>query len=366
MDQEKSQRLFKYIKDGLINGIVIAIATAYIFFGMVTLQVNKVSIFANIVQLLISILCGIFIKQGLGENGFNKGYNSEVWSNELLKYNNACNTATDYMDRVENFYYCQEIEKRIAYRRNTIMAAKLRYGDFFDEFENFIGEDRMQLKRIRHSKFLHRFTERGKKGLPLYTPQEQEHNKKVLSRSQKRAVKKCIRVKIYTLNLFSEYSATAMSLTKRERTDKNQRFKMFGKNSFSQVLVAVLGVYFVPGLGSWDWGRFLGCTLQVILWTASGIMQLYTNYNYVVIDKVNKMKQKKEIIQKFVKGCGEGKYKTNPYVERENGKIYQFSADIAAANAIEGRKEQKATMVDAFQTMLGNAVEIAEGMNNNE
>ena len=89
-----------------------------------------------------------------------------------------------------------------------------------------------------------------------------------------------------------------------------------------QVITAVIGGYFGANLTNWNWGNFIIATLQVSIWIATGIIQLYSNYNYIVVDKVNKLSRKIELIIKFKKGCEQGLYKENPYdklfKEKEN------------------------------------------------
>lgn len=279
MESEKQKKLTKFIKTGLINAVVVGVGLAYIFFTMVTIKMGEVNILELLGKSVIGIICGIMIKQGLGENGITRGYNSEIWNKELGMYNDACNKANPYMERVDNFYYCQEIEKRKSNRRAIMMAARLKYSEFFDEHENFIGQDKIDK----------------------------------LSKFQKQALHKCVKLKVYNLNLFSEYASVTTTDTKKETGDKEQRAKMFGKNSISQIAIAVAGAYFVPMLNEWNWATFIFSTLQVLMWCASGVMQMHTNYNYVVVDKVNKIKRKKELIQKFIHGCDEGLYKENPY-----------------------------------------------------
>ena len=287
MNAEIGNKIRKFWKNGMLSLAVIAISLAYVFYNEVTIERTELVLWQVLAKAIIGILCGVLIKQGIGENGFTIGYNSKLWEGEMGKYNESCNMANKYMDRVENFYYSQEIEKRTEYRRAMLMNARLRYSDFFDDQENFIGEDKI----------------------------------KKLTREQRRIVNKCIRVKIYNLNLFSEYSRETASATKKETGDSTQRFKMFGKNSLSQTLVAIAGAYFVPVMDGWNWAKFIWATLQVAMWATTGIMQAYYNYNYIIVDKVNKLKTKKELIQKFVYGCDKGMYQFNPYKEREKGVI---------------------------------------------
>lgn len=276
MEQKKLER---FIKDGLIDLIVIIVSVAYVFYSMVYIRKAEITVAELTAKSILGIITGLLIKQGLGENGFNKGYNSMTWNEEMSKYNLACNSANMYMERVDNFYFCEEIEKRKRYRQNVLMGVRLKYNMFFDKNGDYIeSADTSKLTRI-----------------------------------QKRALRKCVRVKIYNLNLFSEYETDFVANIKKETTDKDQRVKMFGKNSVSQVLVSMFGAYFIPEWKDWNWATFIASSIQVAIWLACGIMQLYSNYSYVVIEKVNKLKKKKELIQKFIFGCEKGMYVENPY-----------------------------------------------------
>ena len=89
------------------------------------------------------------------------------------------------------------------------------------------------------------------------------------------------------------------------------------KNSLSAVLIAIIGVYFIPVLNEWSWANLIASTLQVSLWVLFGILQLYTNFNFVVQDKVNILKKKKELISRFVKDCEKGMYIRSIYDDEE-------------------------------------------------
>lgn len=292
---ELQQKAYDFIKGNLINLIVILTSFAYIFYGMVVIKRTDLSVWECVASAGIGIIVGFMIKQGLGENGFNKGYGSNIWKTNLEKYSKACNIANDYIERVDNFYAYEEIEKRKAYRRSNMMSAQMKYSWFFDKDGNYIDNQERYAK---------------------------------LTRYQKAILKKCVRVRIYNLNLFSEYSNEVSSYSHREKTDKDQRAKMFGKNGLAQVISAIFGAYFVAQWGNWNWGAFITATIQVAIWVSCGIMQLYTNYNYVVIEKVNKLTRKIELIVKFSKGCEVGMYKTSPYDEIEQEEYTKESKEV--------------------------------------
>lgn len=279
-------KAFDFIKGNVLNIIVVLTSIAYICYGMVKIEATGLQPWEVITRGGIGIIVGLMIKEGIGENGFSKGYNSNIWKVAYEKYSNACNVANKYIDRVDNFYLAQEIELKKEYRRKTLMAFQMKYDWFFDGFGNYVEN-----------------TEKYKK----------------LDKKQKKALKKAIKVKIYNLNLFSEYAIGVEEATKKERTDKDQHLKMLGKNSITQIAVAILGAYFTFNWGKWNWGTFIATTIQVCMWIFCGITQLYANYQYIVIDKVNKLKRKSELIIKFQNQCENGYYLTNPYESQEIG-----------------------------------------------
>lgn len=271
----------RYLKNIAMDLVVGIVAVAYIFYNMIRLEPQDINPLVLIAQSIVSIICGVIIKQSLGENGFSKGYNSQLWQEESLKYNDSCNTANPYMERVQNFYLAEEIEKKRNYRVQHLQAVRLKYVNWFDKDGNYIGTKELYDNLTFH---------------------------------QKLTLKKCIRVKIYILNLFSEYATTTEQDTKKEVTDKVQRAKNMTKNTLSAIIIAIVGVYFLPIL-TMSWGAFIASTMQVALWVLFGMLQLYTNYNYVVEDKVNILKEKKKYIKKFTTGCSQGLYINSPYNE---------------------------------------------------
>lgn len=275
-----SVNVSKYIKSIAMDIVVVIVAVAYVFYQMITLEPNEINPLVLIAQALMGIICGVVIKTALGENGFSRGYNSKTWIDQEEKYNKSCDKAIPYMDRVDNYYQVEEIEKKKKYRRQHLQEIRLKYEEWFDTNGDYIGN---------------------------------KENFKKLEKIQRRVLKKCIRVRIYPLNLFSQYTISTDNYTKKEMTDRKQRANSVAKNTISATLVAVIGVYFVPMFNNWSWASFISATMQVSLWVLFGILQLYTNFNYVVQDKVAILKTKTEDIFRFTSGCEKGLFVKSPY-----------------------------------------------------
>lgn len=281
----------RYIKTIAMDLVVVLVALAYVFYQMITLEVTDLNPLVLLAQAIMGIICGVVIKQALGENGFSKGYTSKHWNDEEEKYNNACNVALPYIEYVDNFYDYEIIDKKKNYRRQHLQEVRLKYNMWFDGDGNYIATQEMFNK---------------------------------LDRKQKRVVRKCIKVRIYPLNLFSQYTISTEQATKHEPTDKIQRAKNTTKNTLTATLIAIIGVYFIPQITGWNWASFISATMQVAMWVLFGILQLYTNYNFVVQDLVGVMRKKKEDISRFVSGCEKGMYKTSPYEIIDNKQAQEY------------------------------------------
>ena len=270
----------RYIKSIGMYIAVVIVAFIYVFWQIIKFEPTDASFWIAIAEGIVGVICGVAIKQALGELGFAKGYNSEKWQEEESKYNEACDTANDYMERVDNFYEFEIIEKKKKNRRTFLQGARLKYAQWFDIDGNYIGTKEMWQK---------------------------------LDLRQRMVVRKCIRLPIYPLNLFGEYEISADQDSKKEKTTTKQRISNLTKNSISALVIAGFGAYFMPMITNWSWASFIKATFQVAMWVLFGVIQLYGNYDFIVNEKVSILRKKKELICKFVTGCERGMYLYSPY-----------------------------------------------------
>ena len=195
-----------FIKGNLINFCVVAIALAYVFYGLLDIQQTNASVWVILCEGVVSIIAGLLIKQSLGETGYGKGYASKIWSEEIELYNSQCNKANPYMERIDNFYSQQEIDKLKKLRKAKLLGIRLKYNDFFDKYGQYINEKEIiSPKKARKLKKANIF----------------DKNKMVvLDAYQRKVLHDAIIAKVYNLNLFSEYENSIYASTKKEITDK--------------------------------------------------------------------------------------------------------------------------------------------------
>lgn len=254
-----------------VFGIVAALTSViYVLYSMVKLQKNQLSPILITAALLMGIVCALITKAAYGEIGFDKGYNSETWIDEQEKYNEACNVCLPYIDRVPNFYIQEEKERKALYRKSKLASVCLRYTDWFDEEGNYIGTVEAREK---------------------------------LDKAQEKTLKNCIKVKIYVPDMFKEKSRSVDNFAKKDKTDTEQRTYTITKNMITAIVPNFIQVLFVPVFTKWNWGVVISGLITVAIWTLTGLLQLYNNYNYVTKEKVVQLRDKKELMSKFIKVC---------------------------------------------------------------
>lgn len=317
-NEEKNKKIYDFLKGNIINLVILLTSAAYVFYGLVTIEPTGLTVAEVLAKAGIGIIVAFIIKECMGENGFNYGYRSDIWNTNKSTYTDVCNSANNYIERVDNFYLYEEIEKKARYRRQNLTAAQMKYDWFFDKQGNYINRLILTEKQAKKVEKL-------------------PDDALVLSKHQRKVLKKCLNVKIYNLNLFSEYGIEAENDTKRETTDKNQRSKMFRKNGATALVSAVVGAYFLPLLNDWSWGLFISSCVQVAIWISCGAIQLYSNFNYVCVEKVAKLKRKSELIVKFKRGCENGLYIHSPYdevkEEKNESKNQQGTVSVVSSDS---------------------------------
>lgn len=260
-----------YMKTWVFGIVAMLTSVVYVFYSMIKLEPNeKVKPVIITAAIIMSIVCALITKTAYGEIGFDKGYNSAIWIEEQEKYNDSCNVCLPYIDRVPNFYLEEEAERKMIYRKSKLASVCLRYTDWFDEEGQYIGTKEARDK---------------------------------LDRSQEKTLIKCIKVKIYVPDMFKEKSRSVDNFAKKDKTDTEQRSLTLTKNSITAILPSVVQILFIPNFTGWKWAVVISGLITVSIWTLTGLLQLYNNYNFVTKEKVVQLRDKKELMSKFLKKC---------------------------------------------------------------
>lgn len=272
------------LKSWVLGLVAVLTSVAYIFYSMIKLEPNeKLKPIVITAAIIIGVICALITKAAYGEIGFDKGYSSAKWKEEQDKYDESCSVCLDYVDRVPNFYIEEEKTRKKEYRKTKLASVCLRYCDWFDEDGIYIGT-----KEKRDS----------------------------LEKNQLKVLKKCISVNIYVPDMFKEKSRSVDNYTKKDKTDTEQRSITLTKNSITAILPSIVQVLFIPNFTGWKWAVIASGAVTVTVWTLTGLLQLRANYNFVTQEKVTQLRDKKELMSKFYKGCELGYYKNDYEAEK--------------------------------------------------
>lgn len=286
--KQKTEEVYSNIKTNirtvLLNIAIVLTAIVYIFYNVLKLEPTHLNPFILIAQAVLAIIAALCIKTGLGENGIIRGYASQIWINAKAIYNAKADKALPYIDKVDDFYEKERIEKRIRNRKIRLSSYRMRYENFFDNNGDYIERDIWTPhQKKKHLKLGHELPE----------------SVIVLDFRQRLCLRKCIKLQIYVKNMFNEYGADLTDDERKEKTDKMQRQMNFRKNFFSAVGFSIAGVYFIPTL-IFNWGSIIWALFQVLMWVMFGLLDAYDNYSYITNEKVGLLKLKEQMISRFM------------------------------------------------------------------
>lgn len=286
--REKTDNVVSNIKRNaktiLTDIVVVFLALFYVFYNVLKLELTKLNPWILLVKSILAIVVGIMIKAALGENGFDRGYRSDEWHREREKYDVKADAALPYIDKVDDFYERQRIEKTQKNRKTRLSGCRLKYNMFFDENGDYIEHE---IWSIRHKKKY------------LKTHNCLPENVIALDLRQRLCLYKCVRLKIYVKNMFSEYESGLSADERKEKTDKIQRTHNLRKNTLKSVAFALAGVYVVATF-SFNLGEMILAIFQVLGFVVVGILDALDNYYYVTVEKVAILREKQSDLARFL------------------------------------------------------------------
>ena len=268
----------------LTDVVVVFLALFYVFYNTIKFKLTDLNPWILLIQSVMAIIVGIMIKQALGENGFDRGYRNEIWINARTRYEKKADFALPYIDRVDDFYERQKIEKTLKNRKTRLSGYRMKYDTFFDANGDYIE---------------HEIWSPRQKKRYLKTHKELPSDVVVLDIRQRICLFKCVRLKIYVKNIFSEYETGLTVDERKEKTDKMQRAYNLRKNTFKSVAFALSGVYVVASF-AWNIGALIVAIFQVVGFIVVGLLDALSNYYYVTTEKVAILRDKESDIAKFL------------------------------------------------------------------
>ena len=266
--------------------VVLLISLVYIGGSFILISKTGKSVYEILATGTLSMLVGLLINGVFRSIGIERGDQDEKMQKTSKLYSDAVIDIVPKIDKLENF--CAEENREALSRVRVRILAKvgIKYSDCFDSEGTLIPFETDLYTREEINA-----ASRGKRG-----KMKRQNNQRA------RAYQRAANVKIRAL--------TPQALTS-EGARENDPFN-FGKSKkefysrknagdlFSRVLMAVIfgyfGVSFVseinPAVLIWN-------TLQIVMYITSGVMQMYSSYNFVVDEYRASLIKKIDYLQKF-------------------------------------------------------------------
>lgn len=308
-----------HAKTILTDVVVVFLALFFVFYNTLKFKLTDLNPWILFVQSVLAIVVGIMIKTALGENGFDRGYRSELWLDERKKYDKKADAALPFIDKVDDFYERRRIEKTLRNRKTRLSGCRMKYEVFFDANGDYIEHE-------------------------IWTPRQKRKHLKthdslpeeviVLDLRQRLCLFKCVRLKIYVKNMFSEYQLSLSNDEHREKTDTTQRAHNLRKNTIKTIIFALSGVYIVVSF-MWNWASIIVAVFQVLGFIVVGILDALSNYYFVTVEKVAILREKESDLARFLIENTSREEFTKQFVEQEEPKPKEKVIEMTEEEAKE-------------------------------
>ena len=315
--------------------VVVLISLVYVASSLISISRTGKSVYEIIGTGALSMIVGALINGIFRSVGIRRGDEDErtVATNEL--HGRSVDEITPYIDKLDDF--CERENKRaIRDIRTRILAREgMKYSDYFDEEGNLSRFVRNAKCKMQNAKLIQSeelagtgdidcMSDNGKSTDASLCEQALGASHYPVSgdvvffaeKAKRKAYRRAVRVKIKPL---TASDLTADGVNSRDPFDFGKSKKEFttSKNDSDiaiKLLMAVIFGYFGVSLtGEINVASIIWNSLQIVLYTASGVIQMYSSYMWVVDDYRSSVVKKIDYLQKFKS------YSTNNKTEVKNG-----------------------------------------------
>lgn len=265
---------------------VVLVSLAYIGSSFIIISKTGKSALEIIASGVISMTVGLLINGVFRSMGVSRGELDERSLQTAKLYSQTIDESTPYFDKLEEF--CERENKREAKRmRYQILAtAGLRYSDFYDE-DGIVLSYAHELytdSEIRES--------RGRRRLSMI----------LTNHRRKRAFLRAAKIKIkqltpstLTCESVKENDPFNFGKSKREYSSQKNLTDAIGR----VVMAIIFGYFGVTLVSEVNPAVLIWNTLQIVMYVASGVLQMYSSYFWVVDEHRAGVIKKIDYLQKF-------------------------------------------------------------------
>lgn len=270
----KTDKIGDFIKDNIINFVLILVCVVYIFKGVIEIVETGKTISEIIADGFIMFLVSFGIKIILRKKGLNNGYNSPLFISTCNDYGNNITSISDNIELLD--YFCKdENNERLRIKQKTFL---IKHAISEDEFFN---SDKYKHKPLKNG--LNK--EEYKRELEKYLVCKKARKLTVFQYSSK-----------LITNAYDNFTDEDSLL---KTTTKKYQKKATFSNFIIGILCAIIFAYFTFQEGQFTWNGLIWSTLQIAIYLVLGLIEYLNAYEFITKTLREKIKRIIVIIDKF-------------------------------------------------------------------
>ncbi|MBQ8545635.1 MAG: hypothetical protein IJ437_01710 [Clostridia bacterium] len=265
---------------------VILISLAYIAGSFIMISATGKTVYEIIAGGIISMIVGLLINGVFRSVGLRRGEEDEKTVSTANLYAETLDGVVPHIDKLQDFCDVENVRALSTIRKKILARAGMKYDDCFDEngvvrcfdYELYRDEQIENASKRQRRKYLK------------------------INRQRRRAYNKAVGVKIKQL---SPAILTSDNVKENDPFDFGKSKKEYSSQQnisdiASRVVMAIIFGYFGVSLASEiNLAVLIWNTMQIVMYIASGVVQMYTTYTWIVNDHRIGVIKKIDCLQKF-------------------------------------------------------------------
>ena len=310
----KTEVFSQFIKDNLVNMVIVLICLVYILRGLITIGETGKTWWEILADGLLAFMVSISIKILMRKKGLNNGFNSDKFIATTNEY------GKQIVDKVDG--HTEDLEKYCLYKNDERLRIEQR---------NFLLRNGLDYEPFEKGEYDNRFES---------IPDRKVRRKKL------NLLKKCRNIKVYkyTSVLITNAYSNAESESKL-LSQSSQRYEK--SNAISNILIGLLIMFLFGyyGIKSGNveelWKNVIWCSIQITLYLVLGVIAMLNAFDFVtetlrgkinrvisIIDDFSSMRQNHpEIFRKEIREQWQGHQVSMDTELQENQKLKNLQLD---------------------------------------
>lgn len=265
---------------------VVLVSLAYIAGSFLLISTTGKTVWEILAGGIISLIVGILINGVFRSLGLRRGEDDERTISTSNLYENTIDSIVCHIDKLQDFCDMENVRVLSTIRKKILARVGMKYSDCFDEmgvvksfdYELYSDEEIEMARGRKKRKYLK------------------------INRIRKRAYDKAVNVKIKLLSpaILTSDDAKENDPFDFGKSKKEYSTKQNTADVISRIIMAIIFGYFGVSLASEiNVALLIWNTMQIAMYIASGVVQMYATYTWIVNEHRVGVIKKIDCLQKF-------------------------------------------------------------------